>query len=262
MKETLEKTELHLLHESALPELSPATDAEIITYLRYSCQIVEVAAKAEYDALILAICEQFNVTVSDEELQAAGDTFRQEHKLLGATETIKWLSAQRISIEDWSSGIRVTLLTKKLKELLFGSSVDHHYINNRHHFKSVALSQILVRDLANALKIVHAIKEESASFCALALEHSKGRQSKENGGFAGIRFLSELMPQIAEVVSQAKEGELIGPIQTTLGYHIIKIEKWFPSELSESVRQEILESLFQAWLQAKLNPVVHNGKSY
>lgn len=31
--------------------------------------------------------------------------------------------------------------------------------------------------------------------------------------------------------------------------HHIKIEKWFPVELNESVREEILESLFRAWLR-------------
>lgn len=249
MKETLEKTELQPLQEFALPEISPATDEEIIAYLRRSCQMAEIAAKAERDTLILGICEQFGITVSDEELQAAGDTFRLEHSLLGASKTLDWLSFQRITVEDWSGGIKVSLLAKKLKELLFGAGVDNSYMNNRNNFRRVALSQILVRDLTDALKIDHAIRAECASFCALALEHSKGKQSKENGGFAGICFLSELVPEIAQAVSTAKEGEVVGPIQTTLGYHILKIEKWFPNEFTESVREEILESLFQAWLQ-------------
>jgi parvulin-like peptidyl-prolyl isomerase len=51
--------------------------------------------------------------------------------------------------------------------------------------------------------------------------------------FVGIRFLSELLPEIAQAISEAKEGEVIEPIQTKLGYHILKIEKWFPAELSE-----------------------------
>ncbi len=108
-------------------------------------------------------------------------------------------------------------------------------------------------DLIEARKVTYAIREENASFCALALEHSKGKQSKENGGFVGIRFLSELMPEIAQAISEANEGEVIEPIQTRLGYHIIKIEKWFPTELSESVREEILESHFQAWLRERVN---------
>lgn len=253
MKETLEKTELESAQESALLEIPTATDEDIIAYLRRSYKLAEIAALAELDALILDTCDQLGIVVTDEELQAAGDAFRQEHKLLGASETLAWLSGQRITVEDWSQGIRVALLTKKLKEHLFGDAVDAHYMSDRNDFKRVALSQIVVRDLTDALKVAHAIREENASFCALALEHSKGKQSKQNGGFVGIVLFSQMMPEIAQAISSAKSGEVIGPIQTTLGYHIIKIEKWFPAELSESVREEILSSLFQAWLRDQIS---------
>jgi parvulin-like peptidyl-prolyl isomerase len=249
MTQTLEKTELESAEKFVLQKISPATNEDVIAYLRRSHEIAEVAALAECNALVLNICEQLGITVSDEELQAAGDTFRLEHKLLGASETLAWLQEQRITVEDWTQGIRVALLTKKLKEHLFGDAVDAHYMSNRNDYKRVALSQILVGDLIEARKVTYAIREEKASFCALALEYSKGKQSKENGGFVGVRFLSELMPEIAQAISEAKECEVIGPIQIKLGYHILRIEKWFPAELSE-IREQILESLFQAWLQA------------
>ncbi len=264
MTETLEKnasflnggnphTELAPELESAekfvLPEIALATNEDVIAYLRRSHKIAEIAVLAERDALVLGMCEQFGITISDEELQAAGDAFRLEHKLLGASETLAWLKKQRISVEDWTQGIRVALLTNKLKEHLFGDSVDSHYLSNRNDYKRVALSQILVSDLAEALKVTYAIRESNASFCALALEHSKGKQSQQNGGFVGVRFLAELMPEIAQAIAQAHVGEVIEPVQTKLGYHILKIEKWFPAELSE-IREQVLESLFQAWLQA------------
>src|SRR4028119_2331092 len=213
MQETLEKL--------LLPEISPANDDAVVAYLRYSFKFAEMAALVERDALILAVCEQLGITLSDEELQAAGDAFRLEHKLLGASETLAWLQKQRITVEDWTQGIRVALLTNKLKEHLFGDTVDAHYLSNRNDYKRVALSHILVSDLIEARKVTYAIREGSASFCALALKHSKGKQSKENGGFVGVRFLSELMPEIAQGISEAKEGEVIEPIQTKLGYHIL-----------------------------------------
>jgi parvulin-like peptidyl-prolyl isomerase len=240
MQDTLEKL--------VLPEISPATDETVIAYLRYSYKLAEMAALAERDALILAVCGQLGITISDEELQAAGDTFRLEHKLLGASETLAWLGQQRISVEDWSQGIRVSLLTQKLKEHLFGEVVDSHYMTNRDNYRRVALSQILVRDLTEALKIAQALRVENASFCALALEHSRGKQSQQNAGFVGIRFLAELLPEITKAVAEAKEGEVVGPIQTKLGYHILRVEKWLGAELNE-VRESVLESLFQGWLQ-------------
>lgn len=252
MQETLEKL--------VLPEISPATDEAIIAYLHHNYMIAEIAAKAEQEDLILKICEQLNITISDEELQAAGDAFRLEHKLSGASETLAWLAQQRITVEDWTQGIRVLLLTEKLKEHLFGEAVDAHYMSNRDDYRRVALSQILVRDLTEALKIAQALRVGNASFCALALEHSKGKQSKENGGFVGVRFLAELLPEIAKAVTEGKEGEVIGPIQTKLGYHILRTEKWLGAELSE-IREQTLESLFQGWLQAGRN-YKHPGEQH
>ena len=242
-------TKLQPEQEFALPAVSPATHEDIIAYLRRSYKLAEISALAERDALILDVCDRLGITISDEELQAAGDTFRLDHKLLGASETLAWLQQQQITVEDWSQGIRVILLTKKLKEHLFRDAIDTHYVSNRNNYKRVALSQILVRDLPDALKVAHALREENASFCALALEYSKGKQSKENGGFVGICFIAKLLPEIAQAISEAKEGEAIGPIQSKLGYHIVRVEKWFLTELNELVREEILDSLFQNWLQ-------------
>ncbi len=240
MQETLEKL--------LLAEISSATDDDVVAYLRHSYKFAEIAALAERDALIFSVCEQLSITVSDEELQAAGDAFRLEHKLLGASETLAWLGKQRIRVEDWSQGIRVSLLTQKLKEHLFGEAVDSHYMTNRDDYRRVALSQILVRDFTEALKIAQALQVENASFCALALEHSRGKQSQQNAGFVGVRFLAELLPEITKAVADAKEGEVVGPIQTKLGYHILRVEKWLGAELNE-VRESVLESLFQGWLQ-------------
>lgn len=236
------------LDRISLPQVTPVTDSEIVAYLRRSHQIADITTQVETESLSLQLCEQFGITVSDEEWQAAGDAFRLEHKLLGISETQAWLQQQRISVEDWSQGIKTALLVQKLKEQLFGLAVDGHYMTNREDYRRVALSQILVLDLTEALKIARSLRDNQASFCALALVHSKGKQSQENGGFVGIRFISELAPEIAQAVTNAKEGEILGPIHTSLGYHVLRIEKWFPTELNQAVREQILNSLFQVWL--------------
>ena len=235
----------------ALPEISPATDEEILAYLRRSYQLGEIATLTERDKLILKVCEQLDIRVTDEELQAAGDRFRQEYKLLGTSDTLAWFARQRITVEDWSQGIRLSLLEQKLKEHLFGKAVDTAYMGNRDLYRRVALSQIVVSDFTEAAKIVQLLQEEPASFCALALEYSQEKQSRENGGFIGIRFLAQLRLEIAQAIAQAKEGEAIGPIKTKLGYHILRIEKRLPSALN-AIREQLLDSLFQAWLHSAI----------
>lgn len=248
MESTLKQSPLQSTRLT-LPAIAPATDTEILAYLRRTCKIAELATAAERDALVLQLCEQLNITLSDQEWQAAGDAFRAEHHLLGAAETLTWLDRQRITVEDWSQGIRVALLTKKLQEYLFGENVDGHYLNNREQYRRVAVSQILVSELSEALRLLQLLRQGQASFSALALEYSKGKRSKENGGFVGVRFLAELIPEIAAAIADAEAGQLIGPISTKFGCHILRVEKWFVAELTPEVRDHILATLFQLWLQ-------------
>ncbi|MBW4656492.1 MAG: peptidylprolyl isomerase [Kaiparowitsia implicata GSE-PSE-MK54-09C] len=235
--------------QPALPAIAPATDAEILAYLRCTCKIADLATATEQNSLVLKLCEQLNITLSDEEWQAAGDAFRAEHRLLGATETLTWLDRQRITVEDWSQGIRVALLTEKLQEHLFGENVDSHYLSNREQYRRVAVSQILVNELSEALRVLQLLRQGQVSFCAAALEYSKGKRSKENGGFVGVRFLAELIPEIATAIADAEVGQLVGPISTKFGCHIVRVEKWFVAELTQDVRDYILTTLFQLWLQ-------------
>jgi hypothetical protein len=236
-------------HKLLLVQIPPANDVAILAYLRRSAKFAEIAALAERDELILTMCDELGITASDEEWQATGDAFRREHQLFGNLETLTWLEQQRIQAEEWSQGMRVVLLEKKLKECLFSVSVDRAYMANRDNYRRVALSQILVVDLAIAQKIVYALQQECASFCALALEHSHSKQCAENGGFLGIRYLIEIHPEIATHVAHAQEGEVIGPIKTKLGYHVLRVEKWFSSELNKSAREKIMDVLFQIWLR-------------
>lgn len=235
-----------------LPEISLASESDIIAHLRHSTKFAELAALAELDVFIVKTCEKWGINVSDEEVQKAGDEFRLKLGLLGAADTQNWMQKQCISVEDWAYGIRLRLLAKKLKEYLFGELVDVHYLHNRSDFRRVALSQILVGEKSKSFELINSILEENKSFCALAIEHTQGRQSKINGGFVGIRFVSELFPEIGRAINETNPGEVVGPIQTALGYHIIRVEKWFPSDLNEEVREYLLDSFFQSWFNEKV----------
>lgn len=251
MTEAALQTNTPTLEEIRPAAIEKITDEGIANYLRHTYKMAEIIALAEQDAKVINTCEILGITVTDEELQVAGDAFRSEHRLLGSAQTLAWLEQQRISIEDWTQGIRIQLLTQKLKDRLFASSIDDHYLTNRDEYHRAAFSQILVSDLAEALQIVQKLRAGKASFCEMALEHSQAKTSGEQGGFVGVRFVSTLMPEIRAAITGVQAGEIINPIKTHRGFHILRIEKWFSPTLSESVRAEILDLLFQTWLGAK-----------
>ncbi|MEY2856101.1 MAG: hypothetical protein RLZZ74_410 [Cyanobacteriota bacterium] len=249
IQDQIQETDTELL----FPKISTANDAEIVDYLRHSAKFAEIAASAEEEALIVKLCQHFGVELNETEWQEEGDVFRLKHKLLGVKETTDWLEQQRITLEDWSEGIKLRLLTKKLKEYLFGANVDLHYIANRDQYQQVALSQILVLDRETATTIKGSLLADPTSFCALALEHSQGKQSHTNGGFLGVLYVSQLAPEIGQAIAKMPPGAIIGPVQTKLGYHLLRVEKWFPSVMSESVREEIFNTLWQLWLREQHN---------
>lgn len=234
-----------------IPEINPATDQQILDNLKYSRRYSEIAIESERNILIENICEQLNIKVTEDEIQNTGDAFRKENKLYGEAETIQWLEQQRITPEEWSKGVSLQLLTQKLKEYIGADNVDTAYLSNKDSWRRVALSQILVTDLGTATKISRTLRENNDSFCMLALEYSRGKQSKENGGFAGIRFVAELFPEVAIAIDKAPVGEVLDPVKSKLGYHILRVEKWYPPEFNE-MKDLISEYLFHSWLNKKI----------
>lgn len=233
-----------------LSEIESVTDEEIIHKLKYSLNYADILALAKRDMVILHLCDELGIYVSEDEVQKVGDAFRKSNKLHGAPETLRWLSENCISPEDWAKGIQVSLLTDKLKNHTCGDLADDYYLGNRENCTRVALSQILVGDLATAIRVTQAIKENDATFFSLALEYSRGKQSSENGGFVGTKLVAELLPEISQSINDTKEGDVVGPIHSKMGYHILRIEKWFPAEFSQ-VKDKILDYLFENWLNEK-----------
>ncbi|BBM43968.1 peptidylprolyl isomerase [Leptotrichia trevisanii] len=63
------------------------------------------------------------------------------------------------------------------------------------------------------------------NFAAKAKEFSKDPGSANNGGSLGeTADLSQLVPEFANAVKKGKAGDIVGPIRTQFGYHIIYIQ--------------------------------------
>jgi parvulin-like peptidyl-prolyl isomerase len=231
-------------------QISPTTEADIIAYLRRSFKMASVTKLAQRDATLLKFAEGLNITVADEEVQSAADEFRRKYGLFNAADMNALLSAQQMTAEDWAENLKIALVTTKLEEHLFGSSIDNHYLENREVYKRAAISQILLKDETQAQRVAQEIRQGSIHFNAAALEYSTGTLSRTSAGYVGVRFFGELRPEIAQAIAEASEGEIIGPVQTPIGYHILRVEKWFPSELTVAQRKRMLASLLKIVLRS------------
>jgi len=104
---------------------------------------------------------------------------------------------------------------------------------------------------------VASLAKSGVDFAELAKKHSEDPGSKDNGGELGWFGRGEMVKSFEDAVFGAKPGEIVGPIKSEHGYHIIKVEGFKPAtqkpleEVREQVRFRLLEGRASAEAEAR-----------
>ncbi|HHT75359.1 MAG TPA: peptidylprolyl isomerase [Methanomassiliicoccaceae archaeon] len=85
----------------------------------------------------------------------------------------------------------------------------------------VRAAHILVDDQAKAYELLARIKS-GESFEAIAKQYSKC-PSKGKGGDLGYFGKGQMVKRFEDAAFRGKKGEVVGPVKTEFGYHLIKI---------------------------------------
>jgi parvulin-like peptidyl-prolyl isomerase len=93
---------------------------------------------------------------------------------------------------------------------------------NASELETVHTAHILVEDEALAKEILAKVKA-GGDFAALAKKHSIDPGSKDKGGDLGSTARGQFVPEFDEAAFGGKPGDIVGPVKTQFGYHIIKI---------------------------------------
>jgi parvulin-like peptidyl-prolyl isomerase len=210
------------------------------------CQIIEQAAQEQH------------VIVSPEEIQAEADRQRYQSRLESASATFAWLSEQLITPEDWEAGIRKRLLSNKLAEHLFGNQVEPYLAEHRLDFEQVSLYRIVVPYQQLAQELFYQIEEREISFYEAAHLYDIEESRRLKCGFEGRIYRWGLKPELAATIFGARIGEILGPLSSNEGFDLLMVEEFITPELNSDIRQQIIDRLFNEWLQSELNHLIHN----
>ncbi len=117
------------------------------------------------------------------------------------------------------------VLQKNLANKVTDSTAKKYYEAHKSRYSSdlVHAQHILVSDEQQAREIMKKAKEPNADFQELAEKNSKDPSVKNNRGDLGFFGRDKMVPEFTEPAFEAKEGQIIGPIKTQYGYHIIKV---------------------------------------
>lgn len=128
---------------------------------------------------------------------------------------------------------------------------------NKDNFRAAARArsaQIITRDQAAAQKAYDQAKA-GENFEKLVLQYSDDPTKETNKGDMGWRQKGELLPELDEAIFSGKEGDIVGPVQSSIGFHVILIVGKKPAglvdfeEVSEKVKNQIKQQKADQWRQ-------------
>jgi peptidyl-prolyl cis-trans isomerase D len=193
-------------------------------------------------------------TVTDEQINA----FYKEHEK-------KFMAPEKVKIEY------AVLSSKDIMAQIKPSDEElkKYYDENHERFKQPEerkIQHILVALPAGASpeieeeqrnKTDDLIKQikEGADFGELAKKHSDDTASAEMGGDLGWLPHGAAVQPFDEAAFSAKQGEVVGPIKTPFGFHIIKVEEIKPEFVPEfaKVRDQVLTDFQQEHAMDEFN---------
>lgn len=115
------------------------------------------------------------------------------------------------------------------------------------------------KDLANDVK---GDLEGGGDFAALAKEHSQDPSNKDKGGDLGCVPKGQFVPEFDDAAFGAKKGELLGPVETEFGFHLIEVTDIKPAgetpfeevapQIKEQIKGQQQGAEFQTWVQGEL----------
>lgn len=112
----------------------------------------------------------------------------------------------------------------------------------RYKRDQVKARHILVKELdkANELKTQLA---GGGDFAKLATDNSVDRGSAQKGGDLGWFATGRMVPAFEQAAFAAQVGEVVGPVETQFGFHLIQVQERRDTTPFEEVRDELREEL-------------------
>ena len=159
-------------------------------------------------------------------------------------EFVDSLNDFKISEEDFYAYIEAQLLEEKVREQFepeFERVAEH-----------VLIQHILVFDEEIAQEALDKI-ESGDAWDDIALEYSEDQNSRESSGDLGWNTQDDLVRifgQMGFIAFSAPINEVIGPIESQYGWHLLRIVDRQDREISDAAYQEAVDNAFESWIDA------------
>jgi parvulin-like peptidyl-prolyl isomerase len=234
------------------------TSEDILQQVKLSCQIPSIVEAIVSRKIIASAADEAGIKVETEELQKAADSIRLMSKLKSADDTWAWLQKHGLSLDDFEELIYNNVISGKLAQHLFADKVEPFFVEHQLDYAGVVMYEVVLDDEDLAMELFYGIQEGEMSFYEVAHQYIQDTELRRKGGYRGIVSRKELKPEISAAVFAAKPPQVLKPIVTSKGVHLILVEEIIQPQLDDKLYSNIFSDLFSKWLEQKTEQVELN----
>jgi parvulin-like peptidyl-prolyl isomerase len=228
------------------------SEKDILYYIKLSCQMPGVLDAIATRKILLDEASKAGIKLEVNEIQEAADSLRLSNQLLKAEDTWEWLEKHHLSLDEFEELAQTNLLSTKLASHLFADKVEPVFYQNQLEYAGVVTYEVILDDEDLALELFYSLQEGEITFPEIARQYIQNPEIRRAGGYQGIRHREDFRPEIAAAVFATNPPQILKPIITPKGVHLIWLEEIIKPELNEQLRIQILGDLFAAWLKQKI----------
>jgi peptidyl-prolyl cis-trans isomerase C len=258
--------------QTGMGELSPSSP-------QYEAMIQQIMPTLVEFEIAKAYAEEQGITVSESEVNQEIETIKDQIAEQARAQGVnvgreaafeQALQQAGLTEEDLRAQLRDQLPVQKVQERVAGGAepsqeeVKRFYDENKElQFttpeRRCARHILFNKDQKAKAEEVKGQLQNGADFAELAREFSQDPQSAQNGGDLGCLGKGETVPSFEEALFNAQQGEIVGPVETEFGYHLVEVTeiRQKSTQPLEEVEDQIREQLsadiraeeFAAWVQ-------------
>ncbi len=225
---------------------------EILQQIKLSCQIPSVVEGILTRQIIARAVKEQGIEVEPEELQQAADNLRLLSNLRSTDATWLWLQKHSLSLDEFEELVELSVTSSKLAQHLFADKVESFFVERQLEYNQVVMYEVVLDEEDLALELFYALQEGETNFYEVARQYIQDPELRRRGGYLGKLPRTRLKPEISAAVFAASPPQIIKPILTASGAHLILVEELIQPELNDMLRREIISVLFSEWLKQQL----------
>lgn len=225
---------------------------DILQQVKLSCQIPSIMEQIVTRKVVKDAAAEAGIKVETEELQQAADRIRLISKLKTADETWEWLNKNCLSLDDFEEMVYTNEISGKVAQHLFGDKVEPWFVEHQLDYAGAVIYEVVLDDEDLAMELFYALQEGEMSFFEIAQQYIQDTELRRRGGYRGIVRRTEMKPEISAAVFAAKSPQILKPIVSSKGVHLILVEEIILPELDDKLRYQILTDLFATWLKQQI----------